>query len=56
MVKKSLRVNFMSNNDKDIFLQKEIETKIKTEFGTGLWVPVYCNQKEEISEITFWSI
>jgi hypothetical protein len=43
----------MVNIDKDLFLQKEAQNKIKAEFGTGLWVDVFYEEKNEMGEITF---
>lgn len=49
-----LQVIKIVNIDKDLFLQKETQNKIKTEFGTGLWVDVFYIEENEMNEITFW--
>lgn len=43
------------NEDKNVFLQIETQKHIRSNLGTGLWVPVYYNQKTEMDEKTFWS-
>ena len=41
--------------NKDQFLLKGMQNKIRNEFGTGLWIPVYVEKKNKMDEITFWS-
>lgn len=45
----------MVSNDNDLFLLKDMQNKIEKEFGTSLWIPVYQENRTEMSNICFWS-